>query len=664
MLFLLYFALFVSSPLSSALVTALVTVPSERHTSHESAVKRQVGESLDGNTRIHIEISLTQSNIDHAASQLLAISDPSSPDYGRLWTAKEVAQKFAPSSQHVSAVTQWLRNHSIPMSHVHMTEGRGHLIVHSDLTTFQRLFTTTCRAIRKGEQEEVAIDCTEYQIPEALASAIEYVAATMQKQPSQGPLDPYRLSKSKRAVLGSPVTRLSDVQGFRIASTTPEFSCNEYTSPYCLRELYNIPQASEAHPNNSFGIYQQAYMTWLAEDLDLFFGRFEPDLVGRRPVVEPIAGGYMQTEIKISPFNLEPNLDFQYAISLTGPQEVTNLQIGDMYLGGNVNNMLAAFDQYYCDALDPAVDPIYPNPLEGGYNKTDCGTVVPPKVISISFAWPEASFSPEYLKRQCLEFLKLGLMGVTTIVSSGDSGTQAGVDGGTCIHPETGVPEGKTGRFNPQWPASCPWVTSVGGTKRVVAPGNNSTAAGSKKSRKDRRDVREEAWHYSIEAGNETYIYTSSGGFSNHFPMPDYQKAAISRYHHREDDHLDGLESEGHFSRGGRGFPDVSALASSYLIYMYNQLVSVHGTSASAPVFASMITMINNERLKAGKGTVGFVNPALYAHAGRAFNDVTDGANVGCGAETAFRAARGWDAVTGLGSPDYEKLRKVLTSLP
>ena len=322
--------------------------------------------------------------------------------------------------------------------------------------------------------------------------------------------------------------------------------------------------------------------------------------------------------------------------------------------------MLAAFDKYYCDALDAAVDPIYPNPLPGGYNKTDCGTVVPPKVISISFSWPEADFSPGYLKRQCFEFLKLGLMGVTTIVSSGDYGTQAGVGGGTCIESETAVPEGKTGRFSPQWPASCPWVTSVGGTQRVAAPDDNPTGASSMESR--RNNAGEEAWHYAPDS-NDTYTYTSSGGFSNHFPVPDYQKAAISRYNHHEDDHLDALEEAGLFTRGGRGFPDVSALASSYLIYLYRQLVTVHGTSASAPVFASMITMINNERLKAGKGAVGFVNPALYAHM-EVFNDVRDGANVGCGAKPAFRAAEGWDAVTGLGSPDYEELRKVLMRLP
>lgn len=653
----LFLYLFITlSPFPSIFVTGFATVPSEKHARRSQGVKRQVDESVDGNTPVSIEISLAPSNVDHAASQLRAISDPSSPNYGEHWTAKDVAQNFAPKPQHVSLVTEWLQESGVRMGHVHMTHARGHLIVDSDMRTFQRLFDTACSVVTQDQQEDAAIDCTDYRVPETIVSAIEYVAVTSHKRPDQ-------LSKSKRSVLGAPISQVNRIQGGKVGPVSPEFSCDVYTSPACLRELYNIAPSSEPHPDNSFGIYQQAYMTWLADDMDLFFERFEPDLVGNRPFVEPIVGGYMQTAVNITPFNLEPNLDFQYSMSLTGHQKVTNLQIGDMYLGGNVNNMLAAFDQYYCGALDPAVDPIYPDPTPGGYNKTDCGTVVPPKVISISFAWPEADFSPEYLKRQCLEFLKLGLMGVTTIVSSGDYGTQAGVGGGECLDPTAATPAGDTGRFSPQWPASCPWVTSVGGTERVVAPSGNSTGDSSTEHSRDKPDIQERAWYYK-PSGDASYIYTSSGGFSNHFPTPDYQRAAVSRYHHREDGHLDTLESAGLFSRGGRGFPDVSTLASSYLIYLYGKLITVHGTSASAPVFASMIAMINNERLKAGKGTLGFVNPALYAHAAQAFNDVTDGVNVGCGADPAFRAAKGWDAVTGLGTPDFDKLRKVLTRLP
>jgi tripeptidyl-peptidase-1 len=77
---------------------------------------------------------------------------------------------------------------------------------------------------------------------------------------------------------------------------------------------------------------------------------------------------------------------------------------------------------------------------------------------------------------------------------------------------------------------------------------------------------------------------------------------------------------------------------------------------------ASIIALINNARLDAGKGPVGFINPVIYANP-QAFNDITSGSNSGCGTN-GFNATKGWDPVTGLGTPDYEKLLKVFMELP
>ena len=71
------------------------------------------------------------------------------------------------------------------------------------------------------------------------------------------------------------------------------------------------------------------------------------------------------------------------------------------------------------------------------------------------------------------------------------------------------------------------------------------------------------------------------------------------------------------------------------------------GTSASTPIFASIINRINEERLAVGKNPVGFVNPTLYANPW-ALNDITNGTNPGCGT-VGFSAVPGWDPVSGLG---------------
>jgi tripeptidyl-peptidase-1 len=85
----------------------------------------------------------------------------------------------------------------------------------------------------------------------------------------------------------------------------------------------------------------------------------------------------------------------------------------------------------------------------------------------------------------------------------------------------------------------------------------------------------------------------------------------------------------GIYNRNGRGYPDVSAIGDNVLIFNMGAPTLIGGTSAAAPVFASILTRINDERLKAGKSTVGFVNPVLYAHTG-AFHDITTGNNPGC----------------------------------
>jgi tripeptidyl-peptidase-1 len=71
---------------------------------------------------------------------------------------------------------------------------------------------------------------------------------------------------------------------------------------------------------------------------------------------------------------------------------------------------------------------------------------------------------------------------------------------------------------------------------------------------------------------------------------------------------------------------------------------------------------INEERLAIGKSSVGFINPVLYANPW-ALNDITNGTNLGCDTD-GFPAVKGWDPATGLGSPNYSKLKELMVALP
>ncbi len=85
----------------------------------------------------------------------------------------------------------------------------------------------------------------------------------------------------------------------------------------------------------------------------------------------------------------------------------------------------------------------------------------------------------------------------------------------------------------------------------------------------------------------------------------------------------------------------------------------------SAPIVGAMVNRINEERIKIGKGPVGFVNPTLYKHE-EMFRDVVKGAMTPGGQcdGKGFSAVRGWDPTTGMGTPKYEKMLEVFLSLP
>lgn len=107
---------------------------------------------------------------------------------------------------------------------------------------------------------------------------------------------------------------------------------------------------------------------------------------------------------------------------------------------------------------------------------------------------------------------------------------------------------------------------------------------------------------------------------------------------------------------------DVSANGAYLRAYLDGLDYHWFGTSLASPIWGSITTLINGERLLQGKGTVGFVNPVLYEHPW-VLHDIVNGTNVGCGTE-GFHAAPGWDPSSGLGTPDYPQLLELFLSLP
>lgn len=238
-----------------------------------------------------------------------------------------------------------------------------------------------------------------------------------------------------------------------------------------------------------------------------------------------------------------------------------------------------------------------------------------PLIFSSSYGEGESTWSYEAGKRLNAEFMKAGARGISLLFASGDSGA-------TCTK----------GKFTPNMPASSPYVTAVGGTQPTSG---------------------------FPSPGSESAVGLSSGGFSNYWPMPDWQKDAVEAYLKQP-----GIPTPAKrgYNVSGRGFPDIAAQAVNFCVTPFG--CGVAGTSCASPTAAGVIGLLNDLRLQKGKSSLGFLNPLLYSQA-EAFTDITTGASDGCGLlSKGWPATKGWDAVTGLGTPDYSKLAHVIQSLP
>jgi len=286
-------------------------------------------------------------------------------------------------------------------------------------------------------------------------------------------------------------------------------------------------------------------------------------------------------------------------------------------------------------------------------------TTNPPLINSLSYGMDAKNvdkyLGQGYLARSDVEFQKLSLMGITLIFADGDTG--AGDLGG----PPMGSVSCKM-TLNPTWPNQSPYVTSVGSTyitplaDPVCYQGFVNCLTGFPNGEVG----------VSMDGG---LFWTTGGGFADFPARPSYQDDAVTHFLNTSN----ALPPSSFFNAAGRGYPDVSAVGHNLMTVISGILTPVDGTSASAPIFAGIVSQLTNVRLQAGKKPLGFLNPLLYKIASEhpeAFYDVTVGYNR-CGVYVSatpsdsccpygYAAQRGWDPMTGLGTPNFKVLSELV----
>lgn len=510
-------------------------------------------------------IAVRMHNIDLLERELMAVSDPASPRYGRHLTRTEVNRLTAPLEEHLDVILKFLDTGGI--RNVSVAANGAFISFAASVRQASALLNAQYHMLKDAKGRNI-VRTSSFELPSSVHAVIDVFEPTV----------------------WLPTATVQAPQ-ITIGNTAPSFN----TTPASLRSLYGVGDTEGKKGTGNI----QATANFLGQyyspsDLQTFFNELYPKGKGRT-----VAQQYGPNNA--SEPGTEAQLDIQYLMSL----------------GGGVETWFWSTEEKVLESVVPF--------LQWMLDVAATDTV--PLLFSISYADYEDATPLSYVERASQEFMKAGVRGITILSGSGDGG----VEGVQAHNNSGGRPQCPCpgGKFVATFPCTSPYETCVGAT--------------------------------TLEATEEVAAFFSAGGFSNYFGTAAFQRDAVASWKVRATESR-LLPRASLFNATGRGFPDVAALGRGFQVVDRGQTISVGGASASTPTFAGIVSLLNDDRLQAGKPPLGFLNPLLYANPG-AFHDITSGNNPGCN-EDGFYAQKGWDPVTGLGTPDFAKLRAVVAALP
>ncbi|KAF2163173.1 hypothetical protein M409DRAFT_68772 [Zasmidium cellare ATCC 36951] len=552
----------------------------------------------DGSIKLHIAIRQADGG-NAVEQQLLKASDPNSATFRQHLTAKEVAQLSQPSDESVNTVQDWLRQHGLITSTV---QPHGICEIDTTISVVENMLNASYHSFSDGTATIMRTEI--FYLPDGIAKHIDFITpTTMFPNPSKG--DGIHRELLKRSQTTQQLERRD--------------SCgpNDYSTPTCIRQVYGINYT--AAPNRTtFAVFatEGASATYDQASLQKYLEQYNKPAAAARPSYiingagDPANEGGIEADFEVA-------LDTQALLGLAWPAQGILYNRGGVF-GPNVGTEYDRFVAFLTELMN--------------YETV-------PSVVSFSESQPENLMDRDYALRLCNMMAAIGDRGVTLIFSSGNNGANG--DNASNDPPHKAI-------FEPKFPASCLWVTSVGGTTNLA----------------DEQAATKSTIPLLSSIGG--YV-ASGGGFSNYFPAPSWQAVATTNY---ISTHVPtSYFTESGFSRYGRGIPDVSAFSTQFPTYVNGFSVPIGGTSAAAPTWAAIITLLNDYQASKGRPTLGFINPWLYSLK-YGLKDIVKGGNnkgdcsflQGCRLEKTlgYDVTEGWDPVTGLGSPLFSELIRAL----
>lgn len=553
------------------------------------------------NNVVQYTIALKQNNVDILEEALLDISDYKSPNYGKYWNKEEILNHIKPYDEEVNKVTEWLDKYNTE----YYNYGDA-LLCKNSIKDIEEMYN-----IRLEQKSNNYLVFGNYNIPNNLRNIVVFIEGLSNNDYSKKRVIPVgSRNKITTALIAFQAYPLNKLYSHDIEPS------DGYASREVINKLYNITWNKIKTNVSIASIEYQGNSGYSDSDLLLSQKENAEDIksVTKNHIIGNNGGS-----------DLESQLDMQMMSQVA---EDIDLWFWDESLW------------LYSFAVD-------------FFNHSDI-----PDVISMSWGWAERDqcsitncnneTASQYITRVNVEYIKIGLRGITITVASGDAGapgrTSEGCDDQNPV--------------NPVFPGSSPWVTSVGGT--FVLKSNKEVNWSTPLCKTY------DCINGTIEMNtNQKYVGWTAGGGFGLYPSenrPKWQNDVVTEYLNSK------VLLPNNFSKNGRGYPDVSAIGHNCAVFDSGEISDIDGTSCSSPVFAGIVSLLNDYQVSNGKPKLGFINPILYDMAkDGVFNDWIVGNNwcteYSCcpvrkdlGSDFGYMASIGWDPVYGLGTPNVGKM--------
>lgn len=524
---------------------------------------------------IDLHVALKPHRKNALIDVLNVVSDPEHPKYGAHLSKEQVAELVAPHPDNLELVHSWLKYHGVLLSSVSVTHGGSSLTLTGvSVSQANDLLGASYQLYVHTKTNETIVRTVGYSLPAVLHGHVQTVAPTTYF------FSPLTQSQTPRKRPGGAATgpvKTASGEPVTLPSSRDNVACTLSFMRWLYSTFAYVPTAMHL---NALGIAGFGGDEASADDLITFMNAYRAD--------------WTQPRLSVTFVNLNGAV---YDPNRPGVTADIGVQVAE---GMAYPTPLI----FYGTGATPMSDPQLAW-LDYVFTRQSI-----PQTIGITFGNYELLFPRDYAEYVCSLFAQLGVLGVSVLFVSGSNG----VGGGECN--TGGAPQ-----FSPIFPATCPWVTAIGGTTG-----------------------------YEPEIGASI----SGGGFSNYFVRPSYQQMVVNTFLNDI-----GNQNQGLYNPLGRGIPDIAAQALQAPFFHDLTIWTFDGTGASMPIVAGIISLLNDHQLSEGKSPLGFLNPWLYGQGRQGLNDIKFGSNPGCGT-VGFSAGDGWDPVTGLGTPDFEGLLYIL----